>query len=257
MGGKDTYWVNVPQTFGWRPDLRLSLLEAIPGESLIGMFKARLRGRPWPSGALSLEEMIEHCGRVASLLHTSNIELGPRRAFADDVAALHRELAPVLRISPALGARIRHWTKQLEAHAERSDALPLCFSHGDFTPDQIVFDGATPGLLDFDSICQAEAALDLGRFLAYLHVIRNKKMQAPSEPGNLVDQLGARFVGAYIAAAGHSIGSAEKLRARISVYKVLSLLRRTLRGWQKFKASQTKSSLAILEQDIASLTQSG
>src|SRR3712207_8430077 len=54
-----------------------------------------------------------------------------------------------------------------EAAAE-CDPLPLVPSHGDLTPGQILFDGARPGLLDFDTVCQAEPALDLGQFLAYL-----------------------------------------------------------------------------------------
>ena len=48
VGGRG-YQFNVPRVLGWRADMRLALLEAIPGEPVISdMLKARLRGRPTP-----------------------------------------------------------------------------------------------------------------------------------------------------------------------------------------------------------------
>jgi ABC-type multidrug transport system fused ATPase/permease subunit len=249
------YRINVPQSYAWRPDLQLSLLEAIPGEPPISdMLKARLRGKPTPNTALSLEQMIDHCGRIAALLHTSNIRLGPRRSFDDEIAALRQELAPILRFSPALGARLQGWLERIETYAEQSDSLPLGFSHGDFTAGQLVFDGATPGLVDFDSFCQAEPALDLGQFLAYLRVAGTKKDQT-GDAGEVIAQIGERFLTSYIAAAGESVEDADRLRVRVSVYTIISLLRRTMRSWQKFKGSRTASALAILEEEIACLPQ--
>jgi ABC-type multidrug transport system fused ATPase/permease subunit len=249
------YQVNVPQSYGWRADLQLSLLEAIPGEPPISdMLKARLRGKPTPEAALSLEEMIEHCGRIAALLHTSDIKLGRRRSFDDEIAALRQELAPILRYSPVLGARLQGSLQHIEAYAEQSDPLPLSFSHGDFTSGQMVFDGVTPGLVDFDSVCQAEPALDLGQFLAYLRVADKKKEQTDAS-GELVAEISERFLDEYLAAAGDRVEDVDRLRVRISVYKIISLLRRTMRSWQKFKGSRTASALAILEEEIACLPQ--
>jgi hypothetical protein len=247
--------INIPQSYGWRPDLQLSLLEAIPGEPPISeMLKARLRGKPAPEAALSLEEMIEDCGRIAALLHSSDIKLGPRRSFDDEIAALRRELAPIQRYSPVLGARLQRSLQYIETYAEQSDPLPLGFSHGDFTSGQLVFDGATPGLVDFDSVCQAEPALDLGQFLAYLLVADKKKEQTDTS-AELVAEIGERFMDAYLAAAGDRVEDVDRLRVRISVYKIISLLRRTMRSWQKFKGSRTASALAILEEEIACLPQ--
>jgi ABC-type multidrug transport system fused ATPase/permease subunit len=249
--------INIPQCYGWRPDLQLSLLEAIPGEPPISdMLKARLRGMPLPDAALSLEEMVDQCGRIAALLHTSDIKLGRRRSFDDEIAALRQELAPILRYSPVLGARLQGWLEQIETYAEQSDPLPLVFSHGDFTSGQMIFDGATPGLVDFDSVCQAEPALDLGQFLAYLRVADKKKEQTDAS-GELVAQISERFLEAYLAAAGDRVEDVDRLRIRISVYKIISLLRRTMRSWQKFKGSRTASALAILEEEIACLPHLG
>ncbi len=95
---------------------------------------------------------------------------------------------------------LQRWMEQIETYAEQSDALPLAFCHGDFNHGQFVLDGTTPGLVDFDSICQAEPALDLGQFLAYLRVAEKKKDK--DAPDELVDQLSARLMDSYIATAG-------------------------------------------------------
>jgi hypothetical protein len=254
FGSNSAMHVNIPQTYAWRQDLQIALLEAIPGKPVIAdMLKARLRGKPAPEAALSLEEMIEASARIAALMHTSNIRLGRRRSLDDDLAALRQELAPVLRVSPALGARLQRWMQQIEAYAEQSDALPLCFSHGDFNHGQLVLDGTTPGLVDFDSICQAEPALDLGQFLAYLRIAEKKKDQGA--PDDLGDQLSVRFLDAYVATAGAHVEDRERLQVRVSIYRVMSLLRRVVRSWHKLKGSRTESAITILEEELACLPQ--
>ena len=57
----------------------------------------------------------------------------------------------------------------------------------------------------------------------------------------------------YIAAASGLVEDEERLRSRLLVYRVISLLRRALRSWQKFKVGRIESALAVLEAEIASL----
>jgi thiamine kinase-like enzyme len=251
---------NVPRSLGWEPTLRLSLLEAIPGVPVISdMLKARLKGKPGTPSALSLEEMIEACAQIAATLHGSDIAIGPRRAFADEIAALRRELAEVRRLTPALGDRIGEWIERLERWEAQSTALPLCFNHGDYTYTQLILEGGACGLVDFDSVCQAEPALDLGQFLAYLRIPAYKaQAQAPgATPGPMgggvpvVDQLTARFMDAYLDASGAGNDYGARLRERAQAYEVVSLLRRALRSWQKFKPGRLQNALALLEEETA------
>jgi aminoglycoside phosphotransferase (APT) family kinase protein len=174
------------------------------------------------------------------------------------MAAIRQEMAPIHRFAPALGARLQRWMQQLDTYAEQSDALPLCMNHGDFTHGQIIIAGSIPGLVDFDSASQAEPALDLGLFLAYLRVADKKKEKDKRPAGQdepLVEQLSERFLNSYLAASGNYIEDVDRLRVRTSVYKVVSLLRRAVRSWQKFKGGRTESALAILEEEIACLPQ--
>ena len=247
----------VPRALAWRPDMQLSLLEAIPGKPLISdQLKARLRGKPLPQGMLSLEEMIAVCAQIAVTMHTSNIKLGRRRTLDEELATLRSGVADMQRYSPDLAVRLSGWLDQLSAYAEQSDALPIGFCHGDFTYTQVIFEGTQSGLVDFDSVCQAEAALDLGHFLAYLRVAGAKAQQlASGAPSTLVNDLREQFLQTYIRSMGAQVEDIERLRVRVSVYQMVSLLRRALRSWQKFKGSRLESALAVIEEEMACLPQ--
>jgi hypothetical protein len=255
--GSTGYRFNVPRVLAWRPELQLSLLEAIPGEGLIGdALKALLRDKPIAPGAVSIEEMIEACARIAATLHTSGIQLGRRRTFDDELASLRKELGYVQPISPDLGARLAAWLEQIASVAARSEPLPLCFNHGDFTYGQILFDGAMSGLVDFDSVSQAEPALDLGQFLTYLQVGSLKSKLTPAATQSLIDRLSQHFLDTYLSLTGSPAGGPAQLLTRVSIYKTLSLFRRSLRSWQKFKPGRIESALALLEAEIAGLSRS-
>ena len=46
----------------------------------------------------------------------------------------------------------------------------LC--HGDFTPSQVLLaDHAVCGVVDFDTVCWSDSAIDLGRFLAQMELL--------------------------------------------------------------------------------------
>jgi hypothetical protein len=249
-----TFHFNVPRVLAWRPELCLSLLEAIPGKGLIAdALKALLRDKSFTGAALSIDEMIGACAKIAATLHTSGIQLGRPRLFEDELVSLQRELALVEPISPALGVQLAGYLAQIAAAARRSPTLPLCFNHGDFTYGQMLFDGENSGLVDFDSVCQAEPALDLAQFLTYLRVASLKSKLSQAATRALVDRLNDRFLQSYVDMAGPQTGELEQLVLRIAIYKALSLLRRTLRSWQKFKPSRIESALALLEEEIARL----
>jgi thiamine kinase-like enzyme len=249
---------NIPRSLGFRPDLQLSLLEAIPGTPRINqLLKARLSGNgDGHDEQLTLEASIDACARIASTLHTSGIVLGRRRTLDGELATLRRDIEEVRRVAPELGARFQAWIERIVTYAEESDALSFCFSHGDYTYTQLVFDGTQSGLVDFDTICQAEPALDLGQFLAYLRVAAHKarKAAAPSQ-APIGEQLGARFLATYVATMGDRLEDADRLRVRVSVYAIVSLMRMALHSWRQIKPARLENAITILEEEIACLPQ--
>jgi hypothetical protein len=249
-----TFHFNVPRVLAWRPELQLSVLEAIPGEGLISdALKALLRDKPFAGAALSIEEMLDACAKIAATLHTSGIQLGRPRLFEDELAALRHELAQIEPVSPGLGVHLAARLDQIASAAMRSAPLLPCFNHGDFTYGQLLFDGAHSGLVDFDSVCQAEPALDLAQFLTYLRLASLKSKLPPAATRALMGRLSDQFLQTYVDTTRGQTGELEQLVPRVAIYSTLSLVRRTLRSWQKFKPSRSESALELLAEQLASL----
>lgn len=238
----------VPRVLAWLPELKLSLLETISGQDPIGeLVKSRLRNKPEPAGTIGLEQAVEACARIGAALHSSGLALGPRRSADDELASLRRALAHVERISPELGALLLPHYERVAAVAQQSPALPLCFNHGDFTPGQFLFDGTDSGLIDLDSVCQAEPALDVAQYLTYLTVGGQKSKLSPEATRAFFTDLRTRFLQTYAGALGADL---EQLGARVAVYTNMSLLRRVLRSWQKMKPVRIAGALQLLEESL-------
>ena len=250
----DSGEVNIPAVLAFRPDIQLLLLEAIPGKPQVArLLKAQLAGTP-VSGALTLEDAIAACGRIAAAMHATGIELGRRRAIEDELDWLARSIQALARVAPELGARLQNWLAEATAAAGRAAPLPLCFGHGDFTYTQLIFDRASSGLVDFDTICQAEPALDLGQFLAYqrLGILKDQRRDAPM-PAEATELLCERFLEAYIARRGATLESERQLRDRVALYEILMLLRLAIHSWQKLKVSRLEHALTLLEERVPCL----
>lgn len=236
----------VPRSLGWRRDLQLSLLEAVAGEALIGpALDARLRGLP-PSGVQTLEDMVDICGQVAAAVHTSGVTLGPTRTLDDELAGLQRELAPMRSES-----QIR--LDRIAMLGEQSERLPLRLAHGDFKYEQLLFDGPRSALVDFDALCQAEPALDLGKFAAHMRVAVRRIEREASQPSELADELVERFLRAYLDAPGDQLEDEPQLRTRTALYETVALLRLTLRDEQNLDEARLELTSALLEERLASL----
>lgn len=246
--------VRIPRTLGFLPEQQLLLLEAIPGRPQIArLLKARLAGQAGaPGGALTLETAMESCGRIAAAMHGSGLSLGPPRTLDGELAWLGRSAAALARVSPALGEQLQVWLRQTADAARRAAPLPPVFSHGDFTYTQLIFDGQRAGLVDFDTVCQAEPALDLGQFLAYqrLAIRKDQRAEAPL-PAAAVEQLCAGFLERYVAALGERAGDERRLRARVQIYEILMLLRLAIHSWQKLKVGRLEQALILIEERIA------
>jgi hypothetical protein len=239
----------IPRWLGFRPDLQLALLSAIPGEPRV---KDLLEEHGASSGqqpaGLTLHEALDECARIAAELHGADVDLGPPRTLGEDLYALRAVTDPVRRASPAFGARCDAWLRQVEVLADGSAAMEPCLGHGDFTLSQAIFDGSHAGLVDFDTTCRAEPALDLGQFLAYVRVVVATEggTAAPPVAADIADPLCERFLETYVAHRRAPV-DARRLRARVRVYELTSLLRIALHSWYQLKPARARTVAAVLD----------
>ena len=132
--------------------------------------------------------------------------------------------------------------------------MALCFCHGDFTYSQLIFQGKEIGLLDFDSVCQAEPAVDLGQFLAYQRMVicKEQNPEAPMETEE-VERLSELFLTTYISASGEWLEDADQLRNRVTAYEMLSLMRLAVHSWAKLKGARLYHTVNILKERMSCL----
>lgn len=232
--------VRLPSLLAYRPELGLTLLAELPGTPLFAGLRRRKPGRAnGADAAARLPAEVAAAGRVAAALHGFPARWGRDRPFAAEVADLRAQVAAMAAVSPELAGRLDTHLDAISAAGTASDPVPLGQAHGDFTFSQLLDDDGRIGLLDFDSLCRAEPGLDLGQFLAYLRLAAVKASAADE----LVEALEAEFRTSYAAHRDEPDG--------VEAYAALSLLRITVHGWQKLKASRAGMALSILERSTA------
>ena len=255
------YRFRIPRSLGFFPDFQLLLMEALPGKPFFKpLLKAWIENNnrqttgnenlPHEEDA-TLEKAIQTCALIAATLHGSNIQLGPRTTLEKQVDKLLEETEVLSQVFPEVGAQVKSWINQTVEFAQAYPAMPACFSHGDFTYTQLIFDGKDGGLVDFDSICQAEPAQDLGHYLAYqrLNIIKDQDPNFPFPP-EVIEHLCALFLDTYIDTAKAWIPDEVLLRGRVAIYELISLIRLTLHSWEKMKGSRLKQTMSLLEERI-------
>lgn len=249
----------IPRAFAYHPTLQLFLMESIPGlPTMPKLLKAYLAGGADDANQeLSVKEALTACAQMAATLHNAPIALGEARTLADELATL-KQLILVLRpLAPDAVHQMQQALQQVEKQAQQSPPLASAFSHGDFTYTQVLFDGKQTGLVDFDTICQAEPALDLGQFQAYLRLALLKaQAEQPDTAHTLADELCAHFMAAYLEAQPGAAADATQLRRRVQLYEMISLARIGLHSLQKLKEERMASALTLLEERISCLTPS-
>jgi hypothetical protein len=232
----------LPECLGFDEPLELVVLTEIPGVPQVAqLLRARLADPAATAGG-ALEDAVGACGEIAAALHGTGITQGAARPLEGELARLRRELAPVRRLSPELGERLSELLDEQERAATATRALPLVQSHGDFTYTQLLFDGPRSGLVDFDTFCQAEPAMDLGHFLAYLRFAEAKARAASGAgTGALIDGLADRFTSAYTRAGGDPAAL-----ERVTLYQTLSLVRQATHAWHNLKGARLAQVITVL-----------
>ena len=255
------YRFRVPRSLGYLPDLQLLLMEALPGKPFFKpLLKDWIENNNHQAAAndslphdedARLDKAIQTCALMAATLHSSDIKLGRQTTLEMQVAKLQESADVISQVYPELGAQINSWIQQTVDFAKAYPAMPLCFSHGDFTYTQLIFDGKEGGLVDFDTMCQAEPAQDLGHYLAYqrLNIIKDQDPNAPFAP-EAIEHLCALFLDTYIEVSKEWIPDEAQLRGRVAVYELISLIRLTIHSWEKMKGSRLKQTIPLLEERI-------
>jgi hypothetical protein len=232
----------VPRFQGYLPDLRLVLLEAVPGSPQLSALIRRGAGAV-PSGGPTCEEAVTACARIAAALHRSSIPVGLPRTLAGDIDRVGAAVDALAPLAPAVAGSLRRHLDALRGLALDPPG-PSVVAHGEFHPSQVLFDGPTTGLVDFDTMCLAEPAQDVGSFTAHLAVAVRKGRDGAGDPDG-AEHLGSAFLDEYLRLDGR--GDRDALLARVAAYRTVALTRLAVRSWCRLKPQRLQTALSLLD----------
>lgn len=149
--------VIVPEPLGTVPELALWLQRSVAGRPAAECFV--------PAADTGIAGRI---GKALAQLHRQPPHTSRAWRIEDEVAMLRRCLAAAAQARPGLAARIQTVADACERLAAALPPARVCGVHRDFYPDQVLVDGDTIVLLDFDLYALGDPALDAGNFLAHL-----------------------------------------------------------------------------------------
>jgi ABC-type multidrug transport system fused ATPase/permease subunit len=236
-----------PRFQAYLPDLRLALVEAVPGSPLLpALIRARGgAGAPPATSGPTAEEAVAACARVAAALHASSIPVGLPRTLAEEIEGLRIAVDDLAPMAPALATSLhRHLDAVGDLATDRPG--PQGVAHGDLDHTQVLFDGATTSVVDFDTVCLAEPALDLGQFTGHLAVAVRAAQDAAGTTTHADDDLGSEFLREYVRRSDCS--DPDTLLDRVGAYRTVSLARLAVRSWCQLKPQRLRPTLAVLDE---------
>jgi hypothetical protein len=179
-------------------------------------------GNPHSAGTIAA------AGRALADLHASDtVELGtPLRRGTDEADKAVKRAQVLSAYLPSLAAETTRISREVCDRLRSLHPARFVPAHGSYKPSQLLVRDGSVFLVDFDQFCQADPALDVGYFMAYLR-----------PPGLFYDRPGSRdwfdtaaetFRNAYLAARlerGASTVDAASILSRSSVYEAALLLK--------------------------------
>jgi hypothetical protein len=235
-----------PRPVLYAPSLRLLVTEALPGRPVIpDLLRTVLQAPPDRVPEVqraALREAVRAAGVALASLHGSDLATAPVRSLVKEQAVLRRELALVEAYWPDVAAAVGSAVDG--ALAAATTAPDMVLSHGDFTPSQVLLDGSGTAVVDLDTLCWADPALDLGRFLAHLELLAVKQGGEAATP--VVHDLTRAFLDGYSGAGARTAAAAEA-NERVALYRGTTFARTALRASRQLKEYRVGLALSLLD----------
>lgn len=157
FGGGSSGSIKVPRPLGYIGELHMVLMENVPGSSLTKSFSSP-----------NLADNLEVAARALAEIHDCPVKTARERGVRGEVSGLKRWVWKATQVYPELAESLEASLKGILESANDLRCHKPVLVHGDFSPNQVLLgsDGAT--IVDFDSICNGDPAIDVGNFLAHL-----------------------------------------------------------------------------------------
>jgi len=194
----------------------LLLMERVPGTSM----RPRVKQGRAPQ---QLTEVIGLAAAALASLHRLRFKSQEVQSLQTRVKEFRKRAASFHLIVPLLAQQADTLLRQIRRLGARSTTVAPSFLHGDFSPSQLLMDKGRIAVVDFDSVCLGDPAIDVGKFMAKLHY-----SAVASRAGDEFRQLATYFLSEYQARLPEN-----RVAERIHLFLSASLVRLALREFEK------------------------
>jgi aminoglycoside phosphotransferase (APT) family kinase protein len=194
---------------------------------------------PAAAGRIDLDG-IAAAGRALAALHAAPLRLvrdGPGEPPGKTLAAIAAMLG---RLLPDLASQAGHLATRIAAALDAAPARPRLI-HGDFSADQVIWDGSRARIIDWDEVRDGDPAADFGAFRA--------RLEAQVLDGRITDSEAGHAQEALVA------GYAERAEppAALAAQAAAALLKLTVEGFRARRPDWPARAEALLARAEAAL----
>jgi len=205
--------VRVPEPLAFLPELRLLLLEEVPGRGLRDVLTETRS-----------PELLRRLARVLIKLHRVRPWPGPAFRMRGHLERFHPKYPALCEALPDLAGTIESIVRTAQERESGFDPAGFAAIHGDLHLSQVLIDGEQSYLIDLDNLSLGDPAADLANLLVFLR---------SSRPGREEPVLVSHLLDEYFGAMD------ARIRERIPVYEAVTQLRRACKdlrfrrpGWE-------------------------
>lgn len=150
----------IPKPLAYSDEWKLLLMENISGHQ----FNACSGGQT--------HTKLKLAGETLNKLHQTTLEISKTHTFEDEIAILENRVTLVSQIFPQYHTLLNQALRDVSLELNSVRDVELRLVHRDFYEKQILFHGHSATLIDFDTACHSDPAIDLGNFLAHIKLLR-------------------------------------------------------------------------------------
>jgi hypothetical protein len=249
--------VTIAEPIAYLPARRLLIQGPVPGnQTLRALIEAAIRD-PAPTILDELDAALHKTAVGLAALHRTPAPSGAAYHWADELVEVWQFVDNLTAAVPELAGAATALLRLLEVHAAATPPDPPVFAHGTFRPNQILLHQGQVGLIDFDSWCQAEPALDLALFLTSIKDtgLNAAGKAAQQETGDSVDATArlaqlARLEALCDKFLAYYTSLMPVSRRRVALWEALDIFTLVLRSWDRVKPIRLAQMLLVLDRHI-------
>ena len=219
--------ISMPEPIAFSSELCLLYQEEVPGEPIKHVLKKDI-GNPKPMRLLA---------RTLAKLHQTAIDAGEAYSIDDHLLRCHPRYPFLCLAYPELEPKIEYIIRKAKAFEAENSQIRFATVHGDFHLGQVHVEGEHAWLIDYDALCHADPAADVGNLMVFL---KGKAKRYPEWRMQV-----EAFLDEYYAIMGAQVAE------RVPLYEALTHIRRACKCLRYQEKDWRRKVEKMIDQGVA------